>query len=106
MADAKLKALPQRVVESQEERARLSRDLHDGISQWLVSIKLQIEAGIIRLTGDAGQRQPPRRCSNTPPSSSTTCSARCAASRTTCARPSSTTSAWPPRWPTWPRRSP
>jgi two-component system NarL family sensor kinase len=51
VADAKLKVLAQRVVESQEEeRARLSRDLHDGISQWLVSIKLQIEAGIIRLS--------------------------------------------------------
>jgi two-component system NarL family sensor kinase len=51
VADAKLKVLAQRVVESQEEeRARLSRDLHDGISQWLVSIKLQIEAGMIRLT--------------------------------------------------------
>lgn len=58
VADAKLKALAQRVVESQEEeRARLSRDLHDGISQWLVSIKLQIEAGIIRLSGNAGQQQ-------------------------------------------------
>jgi two-component system NarL family sensor kinase len=54
VADAKLKALAQRVVESQEEeRARLSRDLHDGISQWLVS-----------------NRAPPRRpCSSTPPSS-------------------------------------
>jgi two-component system NarL family sensor kinase len=52
VADAKLKALAQRVVVSQEEeRARLSRDLHDGISQCLVSIKLQIEAGLIRLTG-------------------------------------------------------
>ena len=52
MADAKLKALAQRVVRSQEEeRARLSRDLHDGISQWLVSIKLQIEAGVIKLAG-------------------------------------------------------
>jgi two-component system NarL family sensor kinase len=52
VADAKLKVLAQRVVESQEEeRARLSRDLHDGISQWLVSIKLQIEAGIERLAG-------------------------------------------------------
>jgi two-component system NarL family sensor kinase len=52
VADAKLKVLAQRVVESQEEeRARLSRDLHDGISQWLVSIKLQIEAGIARLAG-------------------------------------------------------
>ncbi|AIY44046.1 Sensor histidine kinase [Collimonas arenae] len=50
VADAKLKVLAQRVVRSQEEeRARLSRDLHDGISQWLVSIKLQIEAGITRL---------------------------------------------------------
>jgi two-component system NarL family sensor kinase len=61
VADAKLKALAQRVVESQEqERARLSRDLHDGISQWLVSIKLQIEAGIIRLAGNAGQQQAAR----------------------------------------------
>jgi len=56
VADAKLKVLAQRVVRSQEdERARLSRDLHDGISQWLVSIKLQIEAGIIKLSGNAGQ---------------------------------------------------
>src|SRR5206468_3917020 len=57
VADAKLRALAQRVVDSQEqERARLSRDLHDGISQWLVSIKLQIEAGIIRLQGGEAQR--------------------------------------------------
>jgi two-component system NarL family sensor kinase len=61
VADAKLKALAQRVVESQEqERARLSRDLHDGISQWLVSIKLQIEAGIIRMDGDCRQQQAAR----------------------------------------------
>ena len=61
VADAKLKALAQRVVESQEqERARLSRDLHDGISQWLVSIKLQIEAGIIRLAGNAEQQRQAR----------------------------------------------
>lgn len=58
VADAKLKVLAQRVVESQEqERARLSRDLHDGISQWLVSIKLQIEAAIIRLGGSPEQQQ-------------------------------------------------
>lgn len=58
VADAKLKALAQRVVDSQEqERARLSRDLHDGISQALVSVKLQLEAGIIRLNGDAAQRE-------------------------------------------------
>jgi two-component system NarL family sensor kinase len=59
VADAKLKVLAQRVVESQEEeRARLSRDLHDGISQWLVSIKLQIEAGIIRLTSGLASGKP------------------------------------------------
>jgi two-component system NarL family sensor kinase len=57
VAEAKLKALAQRVVDSQEqERARLSRDLHDGISQWLVSIKLMIEAAVIRLGGDAVQQ--------------------------------------------------
>jgi two-component system NarL family sensor kinase len=61
VADTKLKALAQRVVDSQEqERARLSRDLHDGISQWLVSIKLQIEAGIIRLGGTPDQQQQAR----------------------------------------------
>lgn len=50
IADAKLRELAQRVVKSQEdERARLSRDLHDGISQWLVSIKLQVESGIAKL---------------------------------------------------------
>lgn len=55
-ADAKLKVLAQRVVRSQEdERARLSRDLHDGISQWLVSIKLQVESGIAKLAGHGAQ---------------------------------------------------
>ncbi|WP_292931996.1 cache domain-containing protein [Noviherbaspirillum sp.] len=56
VADAKLRALAQRVVRSQEEeRARLSRDLHDGISQWLVSIKLQVESGIAKLIANAAQ---------------------------------------------------
>ena len=50
VADAKLRELAQRVVVSQEEeRARVSRDLHDGVSQYLVSIKLQTEAAIIKL---------------------------------------------------------
>lgn len=54
VADAKLKVLAQRVVRSQEEeRARLSRDLHDGISQMLVSIKLQVESGIAKLSDAA-----------------------------------------------------
>lgn len=58
VADAKLRELAQRVVRSQEdERARLSRDLHDGISQWLVSIKLQIESGMAKLLGPAPQAE-------------------------------------------------
>ncbi len=56
VADAKLRVLAQRVVRSQEEeRARLSRDLHDGISQWLVSIKLQVESGIAKLIANAAE---------------------------------------------------
>lgn len=50
VAEAKLSALARSVVHSQEEeRARLSRDLHDGLSQQLVSIKLQIESGLAKL---------------------------------------------------------
>lgn len=50
LAEAKLKVLAQSVVRSQEdERARLSRDLHDGLSQLLVSIKLQVESGLAKL---------------------------------------------------------
>jgi two-component system NarL family sensor kinase len=48
-ADAKLKRLAQQVVESQEkERARLSRELHDGISQMMVSVKLLLESALMR----------------------------------------------------------
>lgn len=57
VADAKLKVLAQRVVQSQEEeRARLSRDLHDGISQELVFVRLQVETGLEQL---ADNRQTP-----------------------------------------------
>jgi len=57
VADAKLKVLAQRVVQSQEEeRARLSRDLHDGISQELVFVRLQVETGLEQL---AENRQTP-----------------------------------------------
>lgn len=57
-ADAKLKRLAQQVVESQEqERARLSRELHDGISQKLVSVKLLVESALARLEA-AGPSQP------------------------------------------------
>lgn len=49
-SDAKLQLMARQVVRSQEdERARLSRELHDGISQILVSIKLALEATRERL---------------------------------------------------------
>ena len=49
-ADAKLRQLAQRVVQSQEEeRARLSRELHDGIGQLLVPVKLVLEAATNRI---------------------------------------------------------
>ena len=60
-ADAKLKRLAQQVVESQEhERARLSRELHDGISQMMVSVKLLLESALARLerAGDGQARVP------------------------------------------------
>lgn len=44
-AEAKLRALARQVVQSQEdERARLARELHDGVSQALVATKLLIES--------------------------------------------------------------
>ena len=44
LADKKLQRLNQRIVSLQEEeRSRVSRELHDGISQLLVSIKFQFE---------------------------------------------------------------
>jgi two-component system NarL family sensor kinase len=44
LADRKLQLLTQRIVTLQdEERTRVSRELHDGISQLLVSIKFQFE---------------------------------------------------------------
>ena len=50
LADAKLKELTHRVVDVQEqERARVSRELHDGISQILVSIKYAVETAIARI---------------------------------------------------------
>ncbi|MGI0117165.1 cache domain-containing protein [Zooshikella sp. RANM57] len=45
LADKKLKELTQRIVDSQEaERARVARELHDGINQLLVCIKYSLEA--------------------------------------------------------------
>ncbi|MCH2164327.1 MAG: cache domain-containing protein [Marinovum sp.] len=44
LADAKLKALTQRVLDAQEEeRGRVARELHDGISQMLVGIRYALD---------------------------------------------------------------
>lgn len=54
LADSKLKELTQRIVEFQEEeRGRVSRELHDGISQILVSVKYSIELAIDKITQGA-----------------------------------------------------
>lgn len=54
-ADTKLRLMARQVVKSQEdERAHLSRELHDGTSQTLVSIKLLMESALAQLgTGHA-----------------------------------------------------
>jgi len=50
IADAKLRLLARQVVRSQEdERAYLSRELHDSTSQTLVSIKLLMESSVAQL---------------------------------------------------------
>jgi len=57
-SDAKLKLLALQVVASQEaERGRLSRELHDGISQMLVSTKLLLESVPSRLETSDPARQ-------------------------------------------------
>lgn len=55
LADAKLKQLTQRVFDAQEEeRGRVARELHDGISQILVGVKYALDVTRRRITtGDA-----------------------------------------------------
>jgi two-component system, NarL family, sensor kinase len=44
-ADVKLRAMARQIVTTQEaERARVARELHDGVSQWLVSVKFLFES--------------------------------------------------------------
>ena len=51
LADSKLKLLTQRIFDTQEEeRARVARELHDGISQILVSVRYAMELATRRLT--------------------------------------------------------
>lgn len=56
LADRKLQLLTQRIVSLQEEeRSRVSRELHDGISQLLVSIKFQFELASLELAAGNAQ---------------------------------------------------
>jgi len=56
LADRKLQLLAQRIVSSQEEeRSRVSRELHDGISQLLVSVKFQLELACHELEAGGSQ---------------------------------------------------
>ena len=60
LADAKLKNLTQRVFDAQEEeRGRVARELHDGISQILVGVRYALDNARRRLErGDATAAEP------------------------------------------------
>ena len=110
-SDAKLRLMARPLVRSQEdERARLSRELHDGISQVLVSIKLSLEAARERLRQTLPAEGRALAHIDTPLGGALDRlippSARSGAFRTTCAPPCSTTWACPPRWNTWAASSP
>jgi two-component system NarL family sensor kinase len=54
LADAKLKKLTQRVFDAQEEeRGRVARELHDGISQMLVGVRFALDSARRRLSQGA-----------------------------------------------------
>lgn len=58
LADAKLKALTQRIFDTQEEeRGRVARELHDSISQILVGVRYKLELARRRLDQDSGGAQ-------------------------------------------------
>lgn len=57
LADAKLKELTQRVFDAQEEeRGRVARELHDGISQILVGVRYALDSARRRLSAQQDQR--------------------------------------------------
>lgn len=52
LADAKLKELTQRIIDTQEEeRGRVARELHDSISQMLVGVRYALELAKRRISG-------------------------------------------------------
>ena len=53
LADVKLKELTQRIIDTQEEeRGRVARELHDGISQMLVGVRYALELARRKLDTD------------------------------------------------------
>jgi two-component system NarL family sensor kinase len=57
-ADAKLRAMARQIVTTQEEeRARVARELHDGVSQWLVSVKYLFESAQDRARRSGGDAE-------------------------------------------------
>ena len=60
LADAKLRELTQRVLDAQEdERGRVARELHDGISQILVGVKYALDVALRRARkGEASAAEP------------------------------------------------
>ncbi len=60
LADAKLKNLTQRVFDAQEEeRGRVARELHDGISQILVGVRFALESALRKLERGTGSVSEP-----------------------------------------------
>ncbi|MCT4654477.1 MAG: cache domain-containing protein [Cohaesibacter sp.] len=58
LADTRLKALTKRIIDVQEEeRKRVSNDLHDGINQLLVSIRYRLEIAMEQI-GDQSKAYP------------------------------------------------
>lgn len=60
LADAKLKKLTQRVFDAQEEeRGRVARELHDGISQILVGVRYALDSARRRMDKGSSDAQAP-----------------------------------------------
>ena len=94
----------EQVIAAQEaERRRLAGDIHDGITQRLVSLAYPPGRG--RRRGPRrrrrrGERAGPRQGADGPDAGRGP-----RGDRRACARPSSTTWGWPTGWPAWPARS-